>query len=1175
MSKAVPWGVKGLGFDVREAAQEAARREGMTLGEWLSETISERAAQAGIAGGELADDERLEAIAGRLHELDSLNDQARERRRHRARDEAQESPPMRRAEATRRHIGQSPASISAIDAEDLLARAVELFQRQGAQAQRRTTEALASVARVMEASEMRRQDERAALEGFSRRLGEIESNLSQRSADDNADALKAALSRLETRLDVMARRPDPDARKAQGRLAAPAEPHDGASMNRLEAKLNSILAAVAPAKPERTAAEGGNMRAAASTRSLGETIAQISRRQRDLEAPTSSDMPLEPAIAISQSANRPATRADILALAERIEAVRRDMIELPAKSAPVFDLDKLHAEIGQMSTALHDLATRGSVAALEGSIRRLADQIDVSRREGANETVLWPLEKILTDLRRGLLDIDPRTSIAGLERQIKALDSKLEILGQPHSDADAFAQVQQQTQEIHDLLTAAAARPAPAERLERQVAQLAHKLDRQQQIAALSSDDRAPAPQELAHLIKNAGLGDIGERLDAIAARVENAVRGSGLDQKGPDTRALEELVRDLAEKLEAARAPQSDSRAIEALEHQIGELASRLERSSTGLASLAYLQQAVGDLFAKFEAAQQITIEAAQAAARNAVEVSLREASAQGAFDLRPLLGGQSVHDGVTRELVELRDFQDAADRRTHSTLNAVHETLEKVVDRLAMLEEELGDIRADAPATTLASGPAPNFSAAPRRDPPIASPAQAVRDASVRDRPRRDEPPAKPARGEELEDFLIEPGRGFPGRGDLEPESAGDRKRKADRRTGVADSAVTGRADFIAAARRAAQAAQMESAAAAVDARPAASDDKSEPRQNLIAQARRFIAQRKRPVVLSVAAVFLLVGAYAVFNSVTSPSAEVSHETPKPASQEHAQTNPPAPPVDTAPDTASLAADVPSPTAPIDPQRTQAIPGSDPIVVGTITPKMPPAAASESTHDMPQAALQSLADVGNPKAQFEIASRYVEGRGFARDLKAAATWYEKSAQQGLAAAQYRIGSLYEKGGGVNRDLAQAKAWYLKAAEQGHVRAMHNLAVLTAEVGETGKPDYAGAAQWFYKAAEYGVRDSQYNYAILLARGLGVAQNLSASYTWFAIAAAQGDEDAGKKREDVGARLSAADLAAAKTAAQAFRAKTADAAVNETQWPAPVAPQPVAKPQKPKVSQL
>ena len=71
--------------------------------------------------------------------------------------------------------------------------------------------------------------------------------------------------------------------------------------------------------------------------------------------------------------------------------------------------------------------------------------------------------------------------------------------------------------------------------------------------------------------------------------------------------------------------------------------------------------------------------------------------------------------------------------------------------------------------------------------------------------------------------------------------------------------------------------------------------------------------------------------------------------------------------------------------------------------------------------------------------------------------------------------------------------------------------------------------PNYKSAAQWFRKAADRGVADSQFNLGILYARGIGVEQNLAESFKWFSLAAAQGDADAGHKRDDIAKRLDAA----------------------------------------------
>jgi localization factor PodJL len=96
---------------------------------------------------------------------------------------------------------------------------------------------------------------------------------------------------------------------------------------------------------------------------------------------------------------------------------------------------------------------------------------------------------------------------------------------------------------------------------------------------------------------------------------------------------------------------------------------------------------------------------------------------------------------------------------------------------------------------------------------------------------------------------------------------------------------------------------------------------------------------------------------------------------------------------------------------------------------------------------------------------------------------------------------------------------------------------------VLDADGGGKGA-NYTTASAWFRKAADRGVPDSQYNLGILYARGIGVEQNLAESYKWFGLAAAQGDADAGRKRDDVAKRLDAQSLAAARLAIQTFTAE-------------------------------
>ncbi len=55
--------------------------------------------------------------------------------------------------------------------------------------------------------------------------------------------------------------------------------------------------------------------------------------------------------------------------------------------------------------------------------------------------------------------------------------------------------------------------------------------------------------------------------------------------------------------------------------------------------------------------------------------------------------------------------------------------------------------------------------------------------------------------------------------------------------------------------------------------------------------------------------------------------------------------------------------------------------------------------------------AAIKHLATHGDAAAEYELGSRLAEGRGVARDAKAAAVWFEKAAMQGVGAGAISAG--------------------------------------------------------------------------------------------------------------------------------------------------------------------
>lgn len=217
----------------------------------------------------------------------------------------------------------------------------------------------------------------------------------------------------------------------------------------------------------------------------------------------------------------------------------------------------------------------------------------------------------------------------------------------------------------------------------------------------------------------------------------------------------------------------------------------------------------------------------------------------------------------------------------------------------------------------------------------------------------------------------------------------------------------------------------------------------------------------------------------------------------------------------------------------------------------------------------------LRAAALKGDPTAAYEIGLRFAEGKGVASNFDEAVKWYDRAAQAGVVSAIFRLGTFYEKGLGVKKNADIARRYYVQAAEQGSAKAMHNLAVLDADGGGTGA-NYKSASQWFRKAAERGVADSQFNLGILYARGIGVEQNIAESFKWFSLAAAQGDIDAARKCDDIAKRLDPQSLAAAKLAIQTFTPEPQpDEAINVAipaggwdSMPAPITTgKPVAKP--------
>lgn len=193
-------------------------------------------------------------------------------------------------------------------------------------------------------------------------------------------------------------------------------------------------------------------------------------------------------------------------------------------------------------------------------------------------------------------------------------------------------------------------------------------------------------------------------------------------------------------------------------------------------------------------------------------------------------------------------------------------------------------------------------------------------------------------------------------------------------------------------------------------------------------------------------------------------------------------------------------------------------------------------------------------LAEGGHEKAQYSLAKLLENGGGpVQKDAAEAAKWYQRAADQGLAAAQNNLGLMYAQGRGVPRDVARAARLWLAAAEKDHTIAQFNLGLAYFR-GEGVAKDQDQAAGWFRRAGELGLAAAQYAMGQVTRMGLVPGANEADALGWYEMAAAQGDKKA---------QAQAGELRQAGVKPRAPRVKTA------AQTAAP-APEPVAAKPKP-----
>lgn len=931
--------------------------------------------------------------------------------------------------------------------------------------------------------------------------------------------------------------------------------------------------------------------------------------------------------------------------------------------ALAYRLDELKAQIHSASPtpALRDLerqlqAMGQAVEALGRSVQQPDDRRFVSHFQGL-DLRLDEISRAIAASSRANASSGDAALFQRIEGRISVLSDQIDAIAhRPAPEQGLGQRLEALACRIEELTNEKA-----AIRLEERLEQLSAMIEQGQRAPAAGAD-LAHHLNDISRKIDALDQGAVNEvlaeRLEQIARRIDELdVPAAPMFPSGHFS-SIEDRLQAIAERLDrASTAPLDDGSALRSLEAQIAHLSTLI--SAPQPATATALPSDFDSRMATIEDYMATNDEYIVEAARQAAEAVMQAYRHNGDTGEPP--SDIAAIAALAEDLRTLEDMMRSGEERTARTFDALHDTLVQIAARLEQLDATRDDhdrqeAREAAPAALRHAAPVFHTDEYPfvddgfdavrdevsargvDDDVSVREPGAAVAVAGAvsadvmeaevetaatktgkpsliaglarRFAPARKEPSAPVERQQidpapsldpgdemapEIANQLLEPGSGAP-----DVRKILERVRASQSGEGRGSPDEAGKADYIAAARRAARLAAEETDAIASIAPERNASDAG-------AAISKF-GRHRRPIMMAVGAILLAIMSYPLVNTLVR-----GDEAPKLAEREQASVaaaSAKAEPVESNAETAM----VPSSVAPLEtvavpeddvtvnesataesagpdtaappvaatgaqqmtrPLGSAAVPtgGFEPITaaadagenasappaneetVASVEPAGSKAGAIVVPPAIEPASLAKSAGEGDRLALFEIGARYTDGRGVAIDLVEAARWYALSAERGFAPAQYRLGSFYEKGQGVERDLDKARDFYEQAARQGNASAMHNLAVLLA-TGGGKEPDLAAAAEWFNKAADLGVRDSQFNLAVLYARGNGVTMDFEEAYKWFAIAARDGDRDAAEKRDEVANAMKPEQLASAKAKLEAWKEQPLDDKANAVDLP-------------------
>ena len=829
MKSGGPWNLRGLRPEARAAARDAARRSGMSVGEWLNTVIR--------PDDEERDDDRWSS---------DIDREPQEPRRPRPRQDDHEHDHYGRAPWRRPEPSYASRDDDAEWRRDRPAEMDRAHRERDSDQprQRRAHEPDHQFHLNFQNDERERERRRRAREPEDRfppgfddhdRERDRQPRGTIRPRRERAD-FDEAQRPVEGRPYREARRPSgsyPDDRQRPNPARVEREVEREREVGRERERDREPM----PSRPPQNGVDA----------SIDQAVAEIEARQRALDGD------------VADKIASPQTATESERVPERSFGEREPQPLPPRPQSPAPEDQPARQAVAKPADAPVDLS------GLEDQLRQLTTRIEALRPSGALEVAINGLRTELAEISRTFTEALPRRALESLEIEIKALGQRIDHSRQAGVDATALAGIERGLAEVRQALHEL----TPAEGLvgfDETVGTLAKKIDAivaREDPAALQQLEAAISALRgiVSHVASNDTLTKVAEDVRALAAKVDGLASSAAnqpalvalenrIDMLAGAIKAsteaghavpreLEKLLSGLIEKLEWVQLTHTDHTALAHLEDRIAALVKRLDASDARFGLLEGIERGLADLLVHLD--------------------QLRGKSPGSADDNHPV-----AVDVIEHDVAEIKETE----RRTLDSLEAVQGTVEQVVDRLAMIESDMRVERtkpgAPPPESIQKSAGALVRAAEPALAPPeMAEPAisgvplQPLAPEAPPPRPTAARLPIDPNLPP---DHPLEPGSAARSR---QQPSAADRIAASEAAVGTKPPVIPdpggGKPDFIAAARRAAQAAAAASPGHRVTASGKAAATPASAKK---------LSERVRTVAVAAAVVVIVVGGFHIIS-------------------------------------------------------------------------------------------------------------------------------------------------------------------------------------------------------------------------------------------------------------------------------------------------------------------